>query len=89
MFTYGRTVTHATGKCSYWIPILVSTDSHFKSFFTNREDHSFIDKVINLVRDVNHLEFCQGQIDSNCTHVLETFSGMDKYIEPVKLSNNG
>lgn len=72
----------------YW-SLQIAISNHFSLTENISQDHSFIDKVINLVRDVNHLEFCQGQIDSNCTHVLETFSGMDKYIEPVKLSNNG
>lgn len=72
----------------YW-SLQIAISNNFSLTENISQDHSFIDKVINLVRDVNHLEFCQGQIDSNCTHVLETFSGMDKYIEPVKLSNNG
>lgn len=50
------------------------------------QDDLFIIKVTDLIRDGEHLEFSQGQIDSHYETVLETYGNfMDKYMKPAQL----
>lgn len=50
------------------------------------QDDLFIIKVTDFIRDAEHLEFSQGQIDSHYETVLKTYGNfMDKYMKPAQL----
>lgn len=50
-------------------------------------DDLFIKKVTDSIRDVEHFEFSQGQLDNNYETVLKTYGDiMDRYMKPVLLN---